>query len=218
MLFNEYDYDDAVKGSDFVTDEKKKTKQRSNGYYNRKTENQSLKNFDKKMSNQIKKQKDLQSGKKKNNFPTAFEIDPTKTSTILKNIMTIASMPKCYTEDEFVTRFNDYFNFCVEQEVKPTVESFALAFGVTTATIRNWESGEYGSFKKDLVKRGKTIMQAFLTNAVMEGSVNPVTYIFYSKNYYGMVDKVEHVENTGFERSDEAKRELIDSLPSDDFE
>lgn len=177
-----------------------------------------LKDFNKKMSTQIEKQKRQQSGKKKNNFPTAFEIDPTKTSTILKNIMTISSMPKCVTEDEFVTRFNDYFNFCVEQEVKPTVESFALAFGITTQTVRKWESGEYGSFKKDLVKRGKTIMQAFLTNAVMEGSVNPVTYIFYSKNYYGMVDKVEHVENTGFERSDEAKRELIDSLPSDDFE
>lgn len=171
-----------------------------------------------KLRKQLESQRKIQRGERKNPTPSAFQIDPTKTSTILKNIMTISSMPKCMNEDEFVTRFNDYFNFCIEQEVKPTVESFALAFGVTTATIRNWESGEYGSFKKDLVKRAKTIMQAFLTNAVMEGQVNPVTYIFYSKNYYGMVDKVEHVENTGFERSDEAKRELIDSLPSDDFE
>lgn len=181
-----------------------------------------LKDFDKKMSTQIEKQKRQQRGEKgvkgrKNNFPTAFEIDPTKTSTLLKNIMTIASMPKCVTEDEFVTRFNDYFNFCIEQEIKPTVESFALAFGITTQTVRKWETGEYGAFKKDLVKRGKTIMQTFLTNAVMEGKVNPVTYIFYSKNYYGMVDKVEHIANTGVEQSDESKKELLEALPDDDF-
>lgn len=181
-------------------------------------ENQSLKDFDKKMSKQIEGQRKVQRGEMKNPPPAAFEIDPTKTSTILKNIMTIASMPKCYNEEEFVTRFNDYFNFCVEQEVKPTVESFALAFGVTTQTIRAWESGEYGAFKKDLVKRGKTIMQAFLTNAVMEGKVNPVTYIFYSKNYYGMVDKVEHVGNTGVEQSADSKKELLEALPNDDFE
>lgn len=205
------------------TETKKKTKQRSNGYYNRKKENQELQNFNTKMEKQIEKQKNIQKGNRGtkgrvNNFPSAFEIDPTKTSTLLKNIMTISSMPKCYNEDEFVTRFNDYFNFCIEQEVKPTVESFALAFGITTQTVRAWESGEYGDFKRELVRRGKTIMQAFLTNAVMEGKVNPVTYIFYSKNYYGMVDKVEHVGNTGFEQSADSKKELLEALPNDDFE
>lgn len=175
------------------------------------------KNVGKQLREQVQKQKDLQSGKKKNALPEAFQLDPSKTSNILKNLMTLASMPKCVTEDDYITRFNDYFNFCIEQEIKPTIESFSLAFGIVPSTFtQRWAAGESGAFKKDLALKAKAVMQSFLTNAVMEGSVNPVTYIFYSKNYYGMVDKVEHVQNTGTEQSVESKRELLEALPDTD--
>jgi hypothetical protein len=30
-----------------------------------------------------------------------------------------------------------------------------------------------------------------MSNEVMSGNINPVTWIFYAKNYFGMVDKQE---------------------------
>jgi hypothetical protein len=83
------------------------------------------------------------------------------------------------------------------------------------ATIGEWESGIRGEWKQDFAKKAKLLIQTFLTTATMENKINPVTWIFYGKNYFGMAEKTEVsliAENrTNFD--EETQRKIIDSQP-----
>jgi hypothetical protein len=60
-----------------------------------------------------------------------------------------------------------------------------------------------------MIKKAKDLIAAYDANLVAEGKLNPVTYIFRSKNYYGMKDQQEHVITPNNPLGDAASPEEI---------
>ena len=63
-------------------------------------------------------------------------------------------------------------------------------------------------------------MASFDAEMVTEGKINPVTYIFRAKNYFGMVDQQEHILTPNnplgdIDNPDEIKQRMMDSIPEE---
>lgn len=126
--------------------------------------------------------------------PTVYEIEPNSTADILMKMKILYDQPRVKTEQEIVDRLNWYFfDYCVRYQVRPTLDSCAMALGLSRETLNNWEHGESGSFKLDTAKKIKYLVKNFMEAATMEGKLNPIVWMFYGKNYFGMVDKQEMV-------------------------
>lgn len=130
------------------------------------------------------------------NFPTT--IKGTRKEDVQRigaNLMKWYKMPKVENEDELAERLEWFFTECIENGEILTVEKMCLAIGFPRQTVYRWESGQEGSTprKRDLIKRAKELLASFDAEMVTEGKINPITYIFRAKNYFGMQDKQEYV-------------------------
>lgn len=103
-------------------------------------------------------------------------------------------------------RINDFLEYCISRDIKPTVESMALAFGIDRITLWRWKEG----LQKDMpdasraeLKRGYDLMNELLTQTMNAGKVNPVSAIFLLKNNHAYRDQTEVVvtPNTPYENA-----------------
>lgn len=155
----------------------------------------------------------------KTNLPTVFEVNPKDMKKILGMGLVLAKQAPCITEEEMEERTLWYFTWCIENEIKPSVVGYALAMGVHRDTIHAWWKGEQGAFKKHIATRAKDMIEYFMTTSVMENSINPVVWMFYSKNFFGYTD-VKQVELSATPIgmvSEEEQSRIIKQLP-DDFD
>lgn len=126
--------------------------------------------------------------------PTVYEVEPNSTADILMKLKVLYDQPRVKTDEEIAKRLNWYFfEYCIQNQVKPTIDGCAMALGIHRDTLNNWEHGESGSYKLDTAKKIKYLVKTFMENATMEGKLNPIIWMFYGKNYFGMVDKQEMV-------------------------
>ena len=126
--------------------------------------------------------------------PSVYEIEPNSTADILMKMKILYEQPRVKTDEEIAERLNWYFfDYCIRYQMKPTIDSCAMALGLSRETLNNWEHGESGSFKLDMAKKIKYMVKNFMESATMEGKLNPIIWMFYGKNYFGMVDKQEMV-------------------------
>ncbi len=105
------------------------------------------------------------------------------------------NMEKAVTDEEIRERLEMYFVETLKAGEIPTVEEMSLALGYPRQTIWRWEVGEEGSTpaRRDLIKKAKELLASFDAKMVQEGKINPVTYIFRAKNYFGLKDQQEYV-------------------------
>ena len=68
-----------------------------------------------------------------------------------------------------------------------------LALGTYRDAVWGWERGEKGSVRAEMIKKAKFILAAMDAELVQQNKIPQVTYIFRSKNYYGMKDQQEVV-------------------------
>lgn len=67
-----------------------------------------------------------------------------------------------------------------------------------------------------IIQKAKDIIQRYDAEKTVAGEINPIVYFFRAKNYYGMVDKQEHVISTDarevsdYNAEDIAKKYLVD--------
>lgn len=149
-------------------------------------------------------------------------IDPELTKQIGAELMHWYKMDKAVTDEEIAERLEHYFERTLGGGKLPTVESMCLALGYDRKTIWEWETGGAGStpFRCNVIKKAKHIIASYDANLVAEGKLNPVTYIFRSKNFYGMRDQVEHVVTPNNPLGDatspeEIKKRLGEGIPED---
>lgn len=84
----------------------------------------------------------------------------------------------------------DYFNTCDDYGIIPTVMGAAMWLGVHRDTIyshANNSNSPYADICKNLID----YCHMTIENGTIAGKVNPVTFIFLSKNYYGLSDQKE---------------------------
>lgn len=91
------------------------------------------------------------------------------------------------TIEELQEDMTTYFDLCASTNTVPTLTSLALYLGVDTETINNHATNPNSPFF-DVMKNTKTYLHSVMQNGTIDGKINPVTYIFLSKNFYGMRD------------------------------
>ena len=149
---------------------------------------------ERKLQKAIERELHPKTGKNGQMPPTVYEIEPNSTADILMKMKILYDQTRVKTDEEIVERLNWYFfDYCVRYQVRPTLDSCAMALGLSRETLNNWEHGESGSFKLDTAKKIKYLVKNFMEAATMEGKLNPIIWMFYGKNYFGMVDKQEMV-------------------------
>lgn len=135
----------------------------------------------------------------KHNFPSSPPPqDPELVRSILSNNihwLKRGLKEKCQTDDEFEQRTIEFFEYCMNNGDRPTVEKYCLALGYARNTVFEWENGNNNVSKRrmNIIKNAKNTIAAYDADLVMGNKVIPATYIFRAKNYYGMRDQVDHV-------------------------
>ncbi len=89
--------------------------------------------------------------------------------------------------EDLQKEMSEYFDLCKETSTMPTVTSLSLWLGVNRDTIYEHANNVNSPFS-DTMKRTLTYMHSAMENGTLSGDINPVTYIFLAKNYFGMRD------------------------------
>lgn len=141
-------------------------------------------------------------------------------SRLLSQILEDYKQPRVKGDDELVDAFNAYFGRCIDRGSIPTVEGLYMSTGYTIEYMRDICNGRKKGFTEktsSILKKAKDIIQRYDAEKTISGEINPIVYFFRAKNYYGMVDKQEHVitantkEASDYSAEDMAKKYLVDS-------
>lgn len=108
---------------------------------------------------------------------------------------------KVETDSELERKAREFFDYCADAEMFPTIEAFSLYIGYSIGAIHEWAAGRKplrhdipGSDTNQVINRIKTAFASLDGYLAMDGSANTVAYIFRAKNYYDMVneDRISH--------------------------
>lgn len=92
-----------------------------------------------------------------------------------------------YSYDECLEEVENYFKLCDKHNMIPTIASMALYLGVNQNTVYT-VANDLSNSCSEVIQSAIATCRAYHENAFMCGEIPPVSFIFYSKNYYGMTD------------------------------
>lgn len=128
-----------------------------------------------------------------------------------------------YDPDKVMERTVAYFQACADDDMKPSVEGLALAYGVDRRRV--WELANNVGFKnvpeesKEVVKKAYIVLTAQMANYLQDGKINPVAAIWLMKNNMNYEDKSEVVVSPnnplGEQKTAAQLEEYIDAIDSD---
>lgn len=97
--------------------------------------------------------------------------------------------------EEMEERVEQYITYCIDHDMKPTVESMALAFGVDRTTLWKWKEGVSALPEacRRVIENGYNLMNDILAQCFVDGRINPVAAIFLLKNNHDYKDQSETV-------------------------
>ena len=100
-------------------------------------------------------------------------------------------------DDKCAERIADFFEICTNEDITPTYELLGIYLGIARSTLNEWEQKRYKCItdtRAAMIHRAKETLAAYDAQLVVAGLMKETTYIFRSKNYYGMRDQVENVQ------------------------
>ena len=119
--------------------------------------------------------------------------DNAKYAGVLATILRWGSVDKSDV-DALEKRFWNFVDYCMEHDVKVTNQVTYLAMGITKDDVYNWENDRTRSqAHSELIKKVKSFCAAYREMLGADGRLNPVTLVWWQKNYDGLVDKSEVV-------------------------
>jgi hypothetical protein len=109
------------------------------------------------------------------------------------NLFKALSRPKASRDnlDQIKERTAEYYMSCMESGRIPTMEGLAVALGIGRKTLYEWISQPTYPNVVEFLTIVRDSFAGISAEAAMGNKINPVTWIFYSKNMYGYVDKTE---------------------------
>ena len=93
--------------------------------------------------------------------------------------------------DECLSEVEGYFKLCDQYDIIPTIASLSLYLGIHRDTIYTIANNPKTYCTSDILKSAISTCQAYHENAFMSNEISPVSFIFYSKNYYGLKDTTD---------------------------
>lgn len=139
-------------------------------------------------------------------------------SEIIKQTRRWFRMPKVKSDEELLDRLDLYFAECEKQGLRPIWEEVCLAAGYTPTGFFNITTGQSPGFTsetKNIINSAKYAIATIDAKLVSENKLNPVTYIYRSKNFYNMHDRVDYVEVS--DDNSHKSAEDIAKIIEDDF-
>lgn len=95
---------------------------------------------------------------------------------------------------ELEDRFWRYVDLCNERDVRVTNQVAYFAMGISKDDVYNWENGlTRSSEHRELIKKVKAFCGSYREMLGADGRLNPVTLVWWQKNYDGLVDRQEVV-------------------------
>lgn len=139
--------------------------------------------------------------KKRRSRPdNAPKTEPGDNAKYIKHAMAMWDWPRLtFTDNEEVKkRTAMYFNLCEQNDMKPSVEGLALAYGINRVMLwRYANNGPDSAFippeVRNTLKKAYTIINGMMADYMQNGKINPVAGIFLMKNNMGYTDQTEVV-------------------------
>lgn len=148
-------------------------------------------------------------------------------SRMITNAMNLANMGDVdmYDPDQVEQRVIDCMLYMIDHDMKPTVESMALAFNTNRTQLWKWKEGVESSLperSRNAIKKGYSLMNQLLSQTMADGKINPVAAIFLLKNNHGYKDQTDVVvtPNNPLQGMDAsaARQRLMEAIPEEDDE
>lgn len=96
--------------------------------------------------------------------------------------------------DEMERRFQRYLQKCAEWDMKIGNQAAYAAIGLNKDLVYEWTHRQLGNPRRtEFVKKVQQFCAMYREGLMEDGKVNPVTGIFWQKNYDGMKDQQEVV-------------------------
>ena len=96
--------------------------------------------------------------------------------------------------EEMERRFANYLRLCAEWDMKIGNQAAYAAIGINKDNVYDWAvRREANPARADFIKKVQTFCAMYREGLMEDGKVNPVTGIFWQKNYDGMKDQQEVV-------------------------
>ena len=130
-----------------------------------------------------------------------------------------------YDPEAVERRVDEAFKYMIDHDMKPTIESIALAFGTNRTTMWRWKEGvetDIPEASRNAIKRAYTLTNQLLTQTMINGKINPIPAIFLLKNNHGYKDQTDVVVTPNDPLrdmdADQARKRITDAIPVDDDE
>ena len=125
--------------------------------------------------------------------------EPGENTKYLNHDLRLMNLPKINVNNplQVKQRINEYFQICAEDDIKPSVASFALSFGIGRSNLFLWLTGKSGTIKNpeslDTLKSAYDTINSYYEHMMNNGKINPVAGIFLMKNNLGYKDTTDYV-------------------------
>lgn len=132
----------------------------------------------------------LQGIEQANNLPEEYN------ANAITFIMAITpTEPLDYNDvEEMQKRFNRYLELCAQYGKKVSNQAAYLAIGVNSDLVAKWTTQDAGNAARyGFFKKVKQICGVYREGLMSDGKINPVTGIFWQKNYDGLKDQQDVV-------------------------
>lgn len=109
------------------------------------------------------------------------------------------------------TRFWQFVDYCEQNGVRVTNQLAYYALGIDRDTAYDWEHGRSRTREHaDFIKMVKNFCAAYREMLGAEGKINPVTLVWWQKNYDGFRDQSEVIVSTGDTLAVATNEELLE--------
>lgn len=156
---------------------------------------------------------------------SAVQAEPGDNTRFLRHNIMLSNLPSINMTDKAAVseRISQYFEICVQNDMKPSVEGLAVAFGIDRVTLWKHVNGGTKSIPSEVVntlKKAYGVLNAQMADYMQNGKINPVAGIFLMKNNMAYRDETEVVitPNTVMGEAQEADviAERYKLLPAED--
>lgn len=117
--------------------------------------------------------------------------------------------------EELLSRIVEFLSVCEEEKQLPTVEKMLLAIGYLKKTIDGWYAGNtkgnewVNAQTLEIIEFGKQTIAAIDSELVQTGKTKEISWVYRSKNFYGMTD--EGQKNAVAEETSSATKEQLEA-------
>lgn len=89
-------------------------------------------------------------------------------------------------------RFTNFIEYCGLNGIRVTNQLTYLALGISKDDVYNWENGRSMTQEhSEFIKKVKGFCASYREMLGADGKLNPITLVWWQKNYDGLVDKSE---------------------------